>query len=107
MASSAFPFTEKMMSFWQKLLDFIRNEPAAFGGVVSGLIQAIIGVLVAFNVNLTPEQQQAVIGLTTALVSMTVIVSIIVRQNVTPTFNPRDDEGNKLTPDLAPEIATE
>ena len=96
-----------MMNFFQRLLDFIKNEPAAFGGVVSGLIQAIIGVLVAFNINMTPEQQQAVIGLTTALVSMTVIISIIVRQNVTPTFNPRDNEGNQLTPDAAPELATE
>ena len=95
------------MNFFQRLLDFIKNEPAAFGGVITGLIQAIIGVLVAFNVSLTPEQQQAVIGLTTALVSMTVIISIIVRQNVTPTFNPRDNEGNQLTPDFAPELVTE
>lgn len=91
------------MNFFQKLLDFIKNEPAAFGGVMTGLIQAVIGVLVAFNVPLTQEQQQAVLGMTTAIVSLTVLVSIIVRQNVTPVANPKDDEGNRLIPEVATE----
>lgn len=88
-----------MKQFFQKILDFIKNEPAAFGGAVTALIQAVIGVLVAFNLNVTPEQQQAVLGLTTALVSMTVIVAAVIRQNVTPVRNPRNDEGQKLVPE--------
>lgn len=87
-----------MKTFFQKILDFIKNEPAAFGGAVTALIQAVIGVLVAFNLNVTPEQQQAILGLTTAIVSMTVIVAAIIRQNVTPVYNPRNDEGEKLVP---------
>lgn len=88
-----------MAQFFQRILDFIKNEPAAFGGAVTALIQAIIGVLVAFNLDITPEQQQAVLGLTTALVSMTVIVAAVIRQNVTPVRNPRNDEGQKLVPE--------
>ena len=88
-----------MAQFFQRILDFIKNEPATFGGVVTALIQAIIGVLVAFNLDITPEQQQAVLGLTTALVSMTVIVAAVIRQNVTPVRNPRNDEGQKLVPE--------
>lgn len=84
------------MTFWEKLVEFVRTEPAAFGGVITGLIQAIIGILVSFNVPLTPDQQQAVLGMTTALVSLTVLVSIIIRQNVTPTHRPRNGEGKDL-----------
>ena len=87
-----------MKIFFQKILEFIKNEPAAFGGAISALVQAILGVIVAFNLSITLEQQQAILGLTTALISMTVVVAAIVRQNVTPTFNPKDNEGNKLTP---------
>lgn len=87
-----------MKEFFQKILDFIKNEPAAFGAAVTSLVQAIIGFVLAFNLDITPEQQQAILGLTTALISMTVIVAAIVRQNVTPTFNPKDNEGNKLAP---------
>jgi Kef-type K+ transport system membrane component KefB len=84
------------MTFWEKLVEFIRTEPAAFGGVITGLIQAFIGILVSFNVPLTPEQQQAVLGMTTALVSLTIVVSLVIRQNVTPTHRPRNDEGEDL-----------
>lgn len=88
-----------MKEFFQRILDFIKNEPAAFGGAVTALIQAVIGVLVAFNLNVTPEQQQAILGLTTAIVSMTVIVAAVIRQNVTPVRNPRNDDGEKLVPE--------
>jgi hypothetical protein len=85
----------------EKILDFIKNEPAAFGGVVLGLVQAILGIVIAFNVELTPEQQQAIIGLTTALVSVTALVAYMVRGNVTPTNQPKDNEGRKLVPEVA------
>lgn len=91
-----------MKEFFQKILDFIKNEPAAFGGAVTALIQAVIGVLVAFNLDITPEQQQAVLGLTTALVSMTVIIAAVIRQNVTPVYNPKNNKGKKLVPE--PEV---
>ena len=85
----------------EKILDFIKNEPAAFGGVVLGLAQAILGVAIAFNVALTSGQQQAIIGLTTALVSVTALVAYMVRGNVTSMNRPRDNEGRKLIPEVA------
>ncbi len=85
-----------MKIFFQKILEFIKNEPAAFGGAISALVQAILGVIVAFNLSITPEQQQAILGLTASLVSITILVAVIVRQNVTPTANPRNDEGKEL-----------
>lgn len=87
-----------MKTFFQKILDFIKNEPAAFGGAVTALVQAIIGFVVAFNLDITPEQQNAILGLTTALVSMTVLVAAVIRQNVTPIYNPKDNSGNPLIP---------
>lgn len=101
--SSAFSFKEKnVKEFFQKLLDFIKAEPAAFGGAVTALIQAIIGALVAFNIPLTDAQQQAVLGLTGAVVSLTVLVAVVIRQNVTPTARPRNNNGENLVPEEKP-----
>ena len=84
------------MNFWERFLEFIRNEPAAFGGAILALVQSVLGMVIAFNVELTVEQQQAIIGLTTALVSATVIVAAIVRNSVTPTNRPRSNDGEEL-----------
>lgn len=84
------------MNFWERLLEFIKNEPAAFGGAILALVQAVLVTIVAFNVELTIEQQKAIIGLTTALVSATVIVAAIVRNSVTPTNRPRSNDGEEL-----------
>ena len=87
-----------MKEFFEKILEFIRNEPAAFGGVVLGLVQAVLGVIIAFNVVVTPERQQAILGLTTALVSATALVSYMIRGNVTPVNKPKNKDGEDLVP---------
>lgn len=87
------------MTFWERVLDFIKNEPAAFGGAVTSFIQAVIGTLIAFNVPMTEAQQQAVLLLTGSIVSLTVLLAVVIRQNVTPVVNPRNNDGDKLVPE--------
>lgn len=79
-----------------KILDFIKNEPVRFGGLVIALIQSLIGLLVAFNVSMTPEQQAAVIGVAGSLIAITVVIAEITRNNVTPVINPKSNNGVEL-----------
>ena len=64
-------------------MNILKNEPA----LLSGLIQAILGLLLAFGVSLSDEQVGSIMAVTA------VILAIAVRMFVTPT--------NKL-PDTAP-----
>jgi hypothetical protein len=57
-------------------LNLIRKEPVLF----QGLLQAGLGVAVAFGLHLSPLQIGAVLGLAAA------ILSFITRQLVTPTI---------------------
>lgn len=92
------------MTILEKILDFIKNEPVAVGSVVLALVQAIVGLLVAFNVNLTQEQQTAIFTLIAALMGVTVLVATVVRGNVTPTVNPKTKEKKKLVPEFSEEV---
>lgn len=55
--------------------DLIKNEPV----LISGLIQAIIGVLLAFGVSVSDEQTGSIMAITA------VILAILARLFVTPT----------------------
>ena len=82
----------------EKILDFIKNEPVAFGGFVMSLFQAVIGLLIAFNVNLTQAQQASIFALVGVMVTFTILMSTIIRGEVTPVSNPRDNSNRKLVP---------
>jgi hypothetical protein len=53
----------------------LRNEPV----LIQGLVQAILGVILAFGVDLSNEQVGAIMAVTA------VILAILVRMFVTPT----------------------
>lgn len=59
------------------MLERIKNEPA----VVAGIVQALLGLLLAFGVNLSTEQVGAVMAVTAAL------LALLVRSQVTPVRN--------------------
>jgi len=56
-------------------MDRIRNEPA----VLAGIVAALIGVAVAFGLDLSTEQQAAIMGL------VTIVLGVGVRTQVVPT----------------------
>ena len=57
------------------MIDKIRNEPA----VVTGLVQAVLALVVAFGFDLTGEQTAAIVAVTAA------VLAFVVRSQVTPT----------------------
>lgn len=57
------------------ILERIKNEPA----VIAGVVQAVLGLLLAFGVDLTTEQNVAIMAVTAAL------LALLVRSQVTPT----------------------
>jgi uncharacterized membrane protein len=85
---------------FDRILDFIKNEPVAVGTAVIALIQAVFGVLIAFNLPITPEQQTSIIALVSAVIGMTVLVATVIRSNATPVANPKDNDGTKLVPEI-------
>lgn len=65
------------MRMARAMLDRMRREPALIGG----LVQAVLAVAVAFGLDLTTEQQAAILGLSAAALG----VAVGVRSRVTPT----------------------
>lgn len=56
------------------MLDRIRNEPA----LVSGFVQTVLALVVAFGLNLSTEQTAAILAVTAAG------LALLVRSKVTP-----------------------
>lgn len=56
------------------MLDRIRTEPA----LIAGIVQAVLGLLLAFGVDLSNEQVGAILAVTAA------VLAVAVRQSVRP-----------------------
>ena len=95
------------------MIDRIRREPA----LIAGLVQAVLGLLVAFGLDVSAEQTASILAVTAAL------LAILTRAQVTPYVDvveqldgtevvagPANDivgEGavvRELTPELPPEL---
>ena len=84
-----------------KIQQIIAQEPVAISTVILALAEAIIGVLVAFNVGISPEQQTSILALIGSLVTITVALGAITRSTlVTPVANPKNMAGEKLVPEV-------
>ena len=83
----------------EKILTFIQNQPVAVGAGITGLVQAIFGVLISFNLPITQDQQTSIIALITATIGFTALIAAIVYGKVTPVSNPKNNDGNKLVPE--------
>lgn len=73
----------------------LGREPA----VIAGAVRAIILLAVAFGLRWTPEQIAAL------MLAVEAVLTLLVRQNSTPTANPQLREGTKvevITPDDKP-----
>ena len=74
---------------------FIKARPVLFWGSLTTLVEAVIGLLLVFGLDLEPEQVGGIMLFLAALGTMFVF---IMQGLVTPTNNPKDDAGNPLTP---------
>ena len=75
----------------------MEREPLLTKASWVALVTAVIAVAVAFGLPLTDEQQKALIAL--AGVLSPVAAAVWARGQVTPVADPRDDDGNRLTPE--------
>lgn len=65
------------------MLDRIKSEPA----IVGGLVQAVLGLLLAFGVNLSNEQTGAILAVTAA------VLALVVRSKVQPVSDEPGEDG--------------
>ena len=68
----------------------MKNEPAITSGSVTALVTALVGLLVAFGVPLSTEQQTAIIGL--VAVAAPIVAALLIRRKVTPV----DSDGKSI-----------
>ena len=75
----------------------MEREPLLTKASWVALVTAVIAVAVAFGLPLTDEQQKALIALAGVLAPLA--AAVWARGQVTPVADPRDDDGNRLTPE--------
>jgi hypothetical protein len=63
-------------------MNIVKNEPA----LISGLVSAVIALLISFGFSLSDEQVGAIMAV------VTIVLSIAVRMSVTPTNKLKDAE---------------
>ena len=79
-----------------KVADKIKEEPV-MAATIAPIVTAVLGLLVAFGVDLSPEQKSAIT--TMALVTTPILIVIgnrIARAQVTPVADPRNNAGEPL-----------
>jgi hypothetical protein len=60
----------------------LEKEPAVVVTAITGAISAVIGVLVAFNIDVSQDQQNAILGVVTAFATLIVLLGPILRSYV-------------------------
>lgn len=74
----------------------MNREPLLTRASWVALVTAVIAVAVAFGLPLSDEQQKSLIALAGVLAP--VAAAVWARGQVTPVADPRDDDGQPLTP---------
>ena len=76
----------------------MNREPLAVAGAVVALVQAVLGAVVLMGWwDLTAEQAAA--WMTVIALAGTAAVVVATRGRVTPVSDPRDGDGQRLTPE--------
>lgn len=77
-----------------------QTEPVRLGALIIGVIGAVITLLVAFGIDLSADQQTAILGAAGALIALLSAIGVgeWVRRRVRPIAAPRDAEGRPLEP---------
>lgn len=79
------------------------REPLVTNGSIIAIITAVLALVVAFGVDLTTDQQVAILGVTATVVP--VVLALVTRGQVTPVASPQNDDGVPLTPDYGPGLS--
>ena len=65
----------------------MTREPLVTVGAITAAVAACIGLLVAFGVDLTGDQQTAILGVVAVVAPL--VVAALTRSKVTPVADPR------------------
>ncbi len=60
----------------------LRTEPAVTIGSAAAVAAAVLGLLVAFGIDITDDQQKAILGVISVLTP--IVAAFLVRRRVTP-----------------------
>src|SRR5688572_24437503 len=78
-----------------------RPQPVLYSQVVT-VLTAVLGLLAAFGLPISDDQQEAILTAVTALVPIVALIAAMwARRKVTPLADPRDDLGRRLVPEQA------
>jgi len=73
----------------------MTREPLVSVAGITAAVAAVLAVLVAFGLDLSEAQTAAILGAVAVLAPL--VVALAVRGKVTPTADPRNDDGVPLT----------
>lgn len=76
----------------------MNREPLFNTAAIVAVVSAALALLVSFGLGIDPAQVQAI--LTFVGVIAPFVVAYLARKKVTPLSDPRDADGNPLTPDV-------
>lgn len=74
----------------------MKRDPLALKGLVVAVVTAVLNIVVWFGVDLSVDQQASITAVSGSLAAL--VVAWLARKDVTPVSDPRDNEGNDLTP---------
>jgi len=66
----------------------MKHEPAISIGAISAAVAAVLTLLVAFGIDVTEEQQTAILGVVAAVGP--IVAGLLIRRKVTPVDRSRD-----------------
>ena len=70
------------------------REPLITAGAITGAVTAVIALVVAFGVDVTEDQQAAILGVVAVIAPA--VVALWSRRKVTPLADPKDTDGTPL-----------
>lgn len=70
------------------------REPLVTASFITALVTAVIALVVALGIDISDDQQTAILGLCAALAP--VAVALLARSKVTPVADPRSASGERL-----------
>lgn len=83
----------------------MNREPLLTTAGIAAIVSAIVALLVAFGLDLSEGQTAAILGVVSVLAPL--IVGLLARRKVTPTSDPKTDDGAPLVPGIEPPVGTE
>ena len=78
------------------MMNFVKARPVLFWGSLTTIVEAVIGLLVVFELWTPSAVQLAQVMIVVAALGQMFV--FLIQGQVTPTQNPKDDAGNMLTP---------